>query len=127
MGIVAVLVAAIASYAWGSVWYMKMAQPWMAANGLTEETIDRKNPLPYVVSFVATVVVAGMMRHILVMGGIDGPFAGLVTGLGLGAFIAAPWIVTNYSFAGRPRSLMFIDGAYAVVGCAIMGLVLGLF
>lgn len=127
MGIVAVLVAAIASYAWGSVWYMKMAQPWMAANGLTEETIDRKNPLPYVVTFVATVVVAGMMRHILVMGGIGSQFAGLVTGLGLGAFVAAPWIVTNYSFAGRPRSLMFIDGTYAVVGCAIMGLVLGLF
>ncbi|MSU91192.1 DUF1761 family protein [Rhodobacteraceae bacterium 2CG4] len=127
MGIVAVLLAAVASYAWGSVWYMSMAKPWMAANGLTAESIDRKNPAPYIISFAATVLVAGMMRHILVMAGIDSVGAALVTGLGLGAFIAAPWIVTNYAFAGRPRALMAIDATYAVVGCAIIGLVLGLF
>ncbi len=127
MGIVAVLLASVASYAWGAVWYMVMAGPWMQANGLTEETIDRKNPTPYVVSFIATVLVAGMTRHILVSGGIEGAGASLVTGLGLGAFIAAPWVVTNYAFAGRTRVLMLIDATYAIVGCGIIGLVLGLF
>ncbi len=127
MGIVAVLVAAAASYAWGSVWYMSMAKPWMAANGLTEETINRSNPVPYIVSMIATILVAGMMRHIMATSGTVGLMGGLMTGFGLGLFIAVPWIVTNYAFAGRPRALMIIDGTYATVGCTVMGIVLGLF
>lgn len=127
MGILAVLAAAVASYAWGAVWYGVMARPWMAANGLTEETIDRKNPVPYIVSFVATVLVAGMTRHIMASSGIDGFGGGLMTGAGLGLFIATPWITTNYCFAGRPLNLTLIDGTYATVGCTIIGVVLGLF
>ena len=127
MGLLAVLIAAIASYAWGAVWYMVMAKPWMAAVGITEADIDRKNPAPYIISFVATVLVAGMMRHVFASSGIDGAWAGLVSGLGLGLFIATPWVVTNYAFSMRPRELMLIDGAYATVGCTIIGLVLGLF
>jgi hypothetical protein len=33
----------------------------------------------------------------------------------------------NYAFAARPAALSVIDGVNAVVGCAIMGLVLTLF
>lgn len=127
MGVIAVLIAAVASYAWGAVWYMAMAKPWMEAAGLTEETIDRKDPKPYIISFVATVLVAGMMRHILATQGASGLGAGLMTGFGLGLFIVTPWIATNYGFAGRPMKLTLIDGAYATVGCTIMGVVLSLF
>ena len=127
MGILAVLVAAVASYIWGAVWYGVMAKPWMAANGLTEETIDRKNPAPYIISFIATVLVAGMTRHIMASSGISGIGGGLMTGAGLGLFVATPWIATNYAFSGRPMNLTLIDGAYATVGCTIMGVVMGLF
>ena len=127
MGIIAVLVAAAASYAWGAAWYTAMAKRWMATNGLTEETVNRTNPMPYIVSLVATVLVAGMTRHIMATSGITTVGGGLMTGAGLGLFVAVPWIVTNYGFAGRPRSLMLIDGAYAAVGCTIIGVVLGLF
>ena len=99
----------------------------MAASGLTEETIDRKNPAPYIVSFIAVVLVAGMTRHILAGSGVDGVFAGALAGLGLGAFVAAPWVATNVMFAQRDRSLIWMDGLYPVVGCALIGLVLNLF
>lgn len=127
MGIIAVLVAAAASYAWGAAWYTAMAKPWMAANGLTEETVNRANPVPYIISLIATILVAGMTRHIMATSGITTVGGGLMTGAGLGLFVAVPWIVTNYGFAGRPRTLMLIDGAYAAVGCTIIGVVLGLF
>ena len=127
MGILAVLVAAAASYAWGAVWYMVMAKPWMAAAGITEADINRKDPTPFIISGIATILVAGMMRHIFASSGIDGFMGGLMGGFGLGIFIATPWIVTNYAFSMRPRALMLIDGAYATVGCTIMGIVLGLF
>ena len=127
MQFLAVLVAAVASYAWGAVWYMVMAKPWMQAVGITEDQIDRKDPKPFVIAFVAAVLVAGMMRHIMATSGVDTAGGGLLTGLGLGLFIATPWIATNYTFGMRPRQLILIDGAYATVGCSIMGLVLGLF
>lgn len=122
-----VLIAAVASYAFGAMWYMLLSKPWMEAAGLTEEDVNRKNALPFIVAFVAAVLVAGMMRHMFTMAGIDAPNKGLWAGFGLGAFIAAPWVITNYAFAGRPMRLMYIDGLYAVVGCTIMGIVLTLF
>ena len=96
----------------------------MAAVGLTEETVDRKNPVPYIVSFIAVIVVAGMMRHVFATSAVDTLWEGLVSGFGLGLFIATPWIVTNYGYAKRPTALMLIDGAYATVGCTIIGAVL---
>jgi len=124
---ISVLVAAVASYAWGAVWYMVMAKPWMEAVGLTEDTIDRKNPTPFILAFVCTVLVAGMMRHVWVMAPPGNALAGLVSGLGVGLFLITPWIVMNYGFAQRSARLMVIDGIYASVGCALIGLILSLF
>ena len=70
---------------------------------------------------------AGMMRHVFALGGVTEISKGLLSGLGIGLFLATPWIATNYAFAGRPMKLTLIDGGYATIGCAIMGLVLTLF
>ncbi|MCA8869541.1 MAG: DUF1761 domain-containing protein [Rhodobacteraceae bacterium] len=122
-----VIVAAIAAYAFGAVWYMLLGKQWMAAAGISPDSINRSNPTPYILSFVAVLLVAGMMRHAFTQAGIGTAGTGLIAGFGLGAFIAAPWTITNYAYAGRPPSLMLIDGVYTVVGCSIIGLVLTLF
>ena len=127
MGMLSVIVAAVASYAFGAIWYMKLADPWVVASGIDPEKINSKDPKPFVISGLAALVVAGMMRHVFVMAGVTGIWTGIVSGFGLGLFIATPWIVTNYAFAGRPRNLMLIDGGYATIGCTIMGLVFGIF
>ena len=51
----------------------------------------------------------------------------LVAGLGIGAFLITPWVAMNYGFAMRKPALTVIDGVNSVVGCGIMGLILGLF
>ena len=133
MQFLSVLAAAAASYGFGAVWYMVLAKPWMAAAGVREEDIKdadgkmKGGPAPFITALVAAVLVAGMMRHIFSLAGITGVDKGLVSGLGLGLFIATPWIATNYGFAMRPRALTLIDGGYATIGCSIMGLVLTLF
>ncbi len=130
MGIISVLVAAIASYAFGAIWYMMLAKPWMAAAGVTQEQVQgdgKPDPLPYIISFVSAIIVAGMMRHVMVMGAIEGLGKSTLTGLGIGLFLVTPWIATNYGFSMRPRALTLIDGGYATIGCTIMGLVFGLF
>ena len=130
MGLVSVLAAAAASWLFGAVWYGMLARPWMAASGVEIGADGRpanaKTPTPYVISLIAAVLVAGMMRHVFSLAGIDSVDKGLVAGLGIGLFLATPWLVTNYGYAGRPLALMLIDGAYATVGCTLMGLVLTL-
>ena len=127
MQFLAVLVAAAASYAFGAVWYMALAKPWMAAVGLTKETINASDKTPYIISGVCSILVAGMMRHIFVMSELDSLYDGLMGGFGLGLLIASPWIVTNVAFSGKSRNLMWIDGGYATIGCTIMGAVLSFF
>lgn len=126
MEFVSVVAAAVAAWIFGAIWYGVIGKQWMAASGLTEETIDRKNPAPYIVSFLCTLLVAGMTRHILESTSAHSGSSGLLTGLGLGLFVATPWIATNVMFSQRPRSLIWMDGVYSTVGCALIGLVLTL-
>lgn len=131
MELVNVLAAAMASYLFGAIWYMSLARPWMAAAGIEADENGRPaenaGMMPYLIAFICAIVVAGMMRHVFALGGVSGLTKGLVAGLGIGAFLASPWIATNYAFAGRPGKLMLIDAGYATIGCAIIGLVLELF
>ena len=90
MGFLSVIVAAVAAYVFGAVWYMVMAKPWMEAAGLKEGDINRSDPKPYIISFVMAVLVAGMMRHIMALSGMSTPSLGLMAGFGLGLFIATP-------------------------------------
>ena len=128
MGILAVLLAAAGGFATGAVWYTVLARPWMHAVNKTEDAVKAsQTPFTFAVGFLAALLTAGMMRHVFAASGVDGVGAGLLSGFGIGAFMAAPWILTNYAFADRPRTLWLIDGGYAAAACTIIGGVLGFF
>lgn len=131
MALVSILVAAVATFALGAAWYMALARPWIEASGVPVDEQGRPaggaGPALYGASFVCILIVAGMMRHMLASTGIQSPGAGLVAGLGVGLFFIAPWITLNVLYSARPLKLAAIDGGYAALGCAVMGLVLGLF
>jgi hypothetical protein len=130
MQYVAVLVAAAAAYGFGAIWYMTLSKPWIAAAGIECDANGKpvnSSAAPFVISALALIVVAGMMRHVFVMSGLDSPMDGLMGGFGLGAFVVLPWIVTNYAYSSRPRNLTLIDGGYALIGSTIIGIVLTLF
>ena len=130
MDFISVIVAALAGWLFGAGWYMTLSKPWLAASGIDcDETGKPKNasPLPFVLSAIAMLLVAGMMRHIFHMAGITTAGAGLVAGLGIGLFFISPWIMINNAYGQRPFRLTLIDGGYATFGCAVIGLVLALF
>ena len=127
MEFINVIAAAIAAFAFGAAWYMSFAKPWMAATGMTQEQQNGAGAVPYILAFLGAVLTAGMMRHIFAAAGIEGIGSGIISGFGIGLFIAAPWIINNCAFEGRPASLMFINGGYAAGGCTVIGLVLNLF
>lgn len=130
MDILIVIGAGLASYIFGAIWYMTLANKWMDAAGITADEDGRppnSGPLPYLVALIGAVIVAGMMRHIFSLSGIDTLGSGLIAGLGVGLFLVTPWIATNYVFADRKKRLIWIDGGFATGGCTIMGVVLTLF
>ncbi|MCG6883671.1 MAG: DUF1761 domain-containing protein [Silicimonas sp.] len=131
MDLFSVLLAGIAAWIFGAVWYSIFAKPWMADSRVPLDDkgipVNRTAPLPYILAIIAMIVVAGMMRHAFAMTGIDGLGKGIVAGLGIGAFFISPWIMINNGYSARPFRLTLIDGGYATFGCAIIGAVLVLF
>jgi hypothetical protein len=131
MEILNVLAAALATFAFGALWYTTMSKPWMAAAeiklGSDGQPANASDKMPFVIGLLGMLVAAGMMRHILASAGVSTLGGGLVSGLGIGAFSVMPWVAMNYAFGQRKFSLTIIDGVNVVVGCGIMGLVLMLF
>ena len=132
MGFLDVIAAGIAGFLFGAVWYTVFAKRWMTLSGVPlNETADapanRSDPIPYITSLVGAVLVAGMMRHVFALSGIDTVGEGLVSGLGIGLFLVSPWIATFYGFSARPFRLTLIDGGYATFGCTVIGAVLMVF
>ncbi|WP_187428501.1 hypothetical protein ROLI_044200 [Roseobacter fucihabitans] len=131
MEFISVAIAGVAGFAFGAIWYMVLARKWIAASGVPQDSAgnpaNRSDPIPYITSLLSAILVAGMMRHVFELSDIQTVGKGLISGFGIGLFLVSPWIATFYSFSGRPRSLLLIDGGYATLGCAVIGLVLTLF
>ncbi len=131
MEILNVLAAAIGAFAFSSAWYISMSKPWIAASDIPVDAngrpIENGGAMPFVIGIVAMVLVAGMMRHVFQMGGIDTLREGVLSGFGVGAFFITPWVAMNYAFGMRKTALTAIDSVNAIVGCTIMGAILVLF
>jgi hypothetical protein len=128
----AVLVAAVACWLAGAVWYMVLAKPWMAAVGTTPEQMQecKKRPgafLPFVFAFLAAVIIAWILAGIL---GHLGPGQvtlrnGIISGLFCwGGFVFTTMLVNN-SFAMRSPMLLLIDGGYWLVVLVLSGAIVG--
>ena len=126
-----VIAAAAGAFAFGAVWYTIFAKPWMHAAEIPMDANGRPmgsgGAMPFVIGFIAMILVAGMMRHVFQISGIVTLGGGLVAGFGVGAFFVTPWLAMNYAFAMRKPSLTMIDGVNVIVGCSIIGVILSAF
>ena len=125
-----ILVAAVASFFFGSVYYMALAKPWLAAVGKTEEEV-RTQGLPAaqmirsaICQLVMAFVLAGLMVNL-------GPeqmtaFRGIGTGLLMWFGFVMTTMAVNHGWQGVPKSLTMIDGAHWLGVLVIQGIVLGL-
>jgi small-conductance mechanosensitive channel len=102
-----------------------MATPWLAAIGKTMNDLARDSPLPYVVGFLAILVMCYTLAWL--MQRLDATT--LVAGLRLGAIVAVGFIAAtlalNYGFEARSITLWLINSAYVVVGLALAGAIIG--
>jgi hypothetical protein len=130
-----VLIAAVASFIFGAVWYGALGRQWMAARGLSEAdmasakaTIGRL-PVPYIVAFVALLVMAAMFAGVLFHLGAGGLAPSIRTGVICGLFLWLGFVITtmavNHAFQGQRTALTLIDGGHWLGVLLIQGAVLG--
>ena len=131
----AVLLAAIAGFMVGGVWYRLLAEPWMAATGITREQIkahhggggDARHWLPFAYAFAAMLVMAlafaGMLGHF--GGGQVNVRNGIISAVVVWLGFVLPVMLVNNSFALRDPRLLAIDGGYWLVVLVLMGAIIG--
>ncbi len=126
----AVLVAAIAAFAFGAAYYMTLGKAWMAALGKTPGDEKAKGrPAAYAVAALAQLVIAyvlaGLMGHLgeAAYSARGGAFTGALVWLG---FVLTTMSV-NHAFQGAKRSLTLVDGGHWLGVFLVQGLALGAF
>jgi hypothetical protein len=130
----AVVIAALAGFGFGAVYYMTLARPWMDAMGWNadEQAARRRGELnpsktPFLIAIVANLVMAwvlaGLIAHM-------GPVT-IRSGIISAAFCWIGFVVTtlavNHAFGNRKPMLTVIDGAHWLGVLLIMGAVIGAF
>jgi hypothetical protein len=128
-----ILIAAVASFAFGAIWYTALSKQWMAARGKTPADMEtdkaEMGAVPFVISFVALLIMAwmlaGIMLH-LARGGTPMTIrGGMISAFFLWFGFVITTMATNYAFHGAKRSLTLIDGAHWLGVLLIQGAILG--
>jgi hypothetical protein len=129
----AILIAAVAAWLAGAVWYMALGNTWMAALGTTPEKIAeaRKQPgafLPFIYAFAAELVMAWILAGLLLHLGATIPVtirSGIISSAFCWGGFVIPTMLVNNSFARRDWRLMWIDGGHWLLVLVLMGAILG--
>ena len=125
--------AAVASFAFGGLWYGLLAKQWMAALGRTEVEMKGAggpSPIPFIITFLAQLVMAwvlaGLIHH-LARSGIPATLrSGMITAALIWfGFVLAP-LVVNHQFQMQRPTLTVIDSAHWLGVLLIQGAILGL-
>lgn len=124
----AVIIATVASWALGAVWYMVLANQWLASIGKTKDQINAKDFTPYIFSVVVQLIMA------IVLAAVITPLFGatnVMTGIQAGALMWLGFVITsmiqNHRYEGAPWSRTLIDGGYMLAVLLVQGIVIGLF
>jgi len=125
----AVLIAAVAGFLVGFIWYGPLfSKPWRAANNITSGSMQGGSmPMLLVLSFIALLVMAWVLAGLI---GHLGP--GQVTlrnGVISAIFCWIGFVITtmavNNGFAGRKGVLLWIDSGHWLAVLVVQGAIIG--
>lgn len=128
-----VVIAAIAAWLFGAVYYTVLSKPWMAAQGKTMEQCQAemagKSGLqkfaPFIIAFVGVFLMGFVLFGVLTHSGLWSVRAGMISG----AFCWFGFILTtmtvNNAFHGRRPMLTVIDSGHWLGCLLIIGAIVG--
>lgn len=125
----AVIVAAVAAFALGGVWYSPIGfvKPWLRLLGKTQEEMAAgMSPVQAMSSqavqqIVTTIAMAAIVSWSGAGNVLEGAWVGVIAGVGL---IAADGLKLVF-FEGRKFQLYLINAGYSSLAVVIMGAILG--
>ena len=127
----AVLVAAVGGWLLGAAWYALLGNTWMAAVGKTKADLvgpsGKHSPIPFVLSFVALVVMAAGLAAFISDAGPATTQEGIIVGFlaWLGFVIISMGV--NHAFTSQKPALTAIDGGHWLAVLLLQGAVIGAF
>lgn len=126
LSIVGIIVAALAFFVLGGVWYTVLfGKAWRAEMGVSEEDAGTTpNPLTFVWSILVALVIAITLARLIGESSVE---YGLKIGLGVGAGVGAAILAQNYVYESRSVRFFAINAGYVIVGLALMGTLIGAF
>jgi hypothetical protein len=128
MNVLAILIAAVAGFAFGAAYYMSLSRQWLAAVGKTKEEIaGKRSATPFIVSIVALVVMAWVLAGTV---GHLGPGQvtlknGIISALFIWVGFVATTLAVNNAYGGCKPMLSIIDGIHWLGVLVIQGAVIG--
>ena len=124
----AIIVAALAYFALGAIWYSPpvFGNAWMKGIGKTKEQLRTgMSPLSFVWAFVFSFLAAYGIARICVWAQRGTVWDGIVIGLMAGVCFALTTLGINDTFERRPCQLTAINVLYYIVGFIIIGSIVG--
>ena len=123
-----VLVAAVAYWALGAVWYSPamFAKKWQGYVGMDMTSPDAKKGMgqAMIISFILMLVCSIGIGLIAERMDLHGAVSGLKWGLLLGLCFSATAVHISYLYEKRPLGLHLINGLYNVVGCVVAAVII---
>ena len=123
----AVLLAAVASFMLGGLWYSPLlfGKAWQRETGLTDEQLAKGNMgLIFGLAFVLCLIAAFVFAMFL------GPRPSMALGFGAGFSAGLCWVASsfgvNYLFERKSVKLFLINGGYHTLQFTLIGVILSL-
>ena len=128
-----VFVAAVAAWIFGAIYYSLLCNVWVAAQGKTAEQLKaegaRRSTIakatPFILSFIAEIVMAIAMSGILFHIGIYGLGAGLFSGFMIWLGFVLTTMAVNNAYTFRSLRLTTIDAGHWLGVLLIIGGLIG--
>lgn len=131
--IVSILVAAVAAWIFGGLYYTGLSRPWLAAQGKTLEQVKAEQAgksavamaAPFVLLFLGEIIMAWVLYGILLHLDMFTVRAGLISGAFCWLGFVVTTIVANNAFSNRKLMLTVIDSVAWLGVLLIIGAILG--
>ena len=129
MNYLAILAAAAAMFALGSLWFSALfGKIWAAgqeAHGVkiatpTSQQMTQKMIASFAINLVFAVTICLLLDHMVLTKWMSGLKVGALLGVGIGTMSLA----NAFLWESKPLSVFYVDAAYIVVGLSMMGVIL---
>jgi hypothetical protein len=134
MNYLAVLVAAVAIFVLGGLWYSPVgfSKRWIALQGRTEEQMRAQAaaanmPLMYLAALITSLLIALVLAMLMAHFAAVVPISvahGAILGFACWLGFAASTSYATALFSGKPKQLWLIDSMYNLVSFVVAGIIL---